>query len=51
MDKTSEKRLYKFELYIDGEKQVQGEGRDFETVFGGINGKKTYNYNNKARGL
>lgn len=32
MDKTSKKRLYKFELYVDGVRHVQGEGRDFETL-------------------
>lgn len=37
MDKTSKKRLYKFELYVDGEKRVQGEGRSFETVLGAAN--------------
>lgn len=34
MDK---KRLYKFELYVDGEKMVQGEGSCFETVLGTAN--------------
>lgn len=37
MDKTSKNKLYKFALYVDGKKQVQGEGRCFESVLGAAN--------------